>query len=72
MVLPALPEIGEALHTSQSTVAWVLTAYLISASIATPCSGGSATCSGKQRVLLIVLASLIVGSVVAATTTRSP
>ncbi len=27
MVLPALPEIGHALHTSQSTVAWVLTAY---------------------------------------------
>ena len=35
MVLPALPEIGKALHTSQSTVAWVLTAYLLSASVTT-------------------------------------
>ncbi|MDX6597163.1 MAG: hypothetical protein QOE87_1050 [Gaiellales bacterium] len=68
MVLPALPEIGRALHTSQSTVAWVLTAYLISASVATPVLGRLGDMFGKKRVLLIVLASLIVGSVVAALT----
>lgn len=68
MVLPALPEIGQALHTSQSTVAWVLTAYLISASVATPVLGRLGDMFGKKRVLLIVLGSLIAGSVVAALT----
>jgi EmrB/QacA subfamily drug resistance transporter len=68
MVLPALPEIGDALHTSQSTVAWVLTAYLISASVATPLLGRLGDMFGKKRVLLIVLAFLIVGSVLAALT----
>ena len=68
MVLPALPEIGRALHTSQSTVAWVLTAYLISASVATPVLGRLGDMFGKKRVLLIVLACLIVGSVLAALT----
>jgi MFS family permease len=68
MVLPALPEIGRALHTSQSTVAWVLTAYLISASVATPVLGRLGDMFGKKRVLLIVLALLIVGSLLAALT----
>ncbi len=72
MVLPALPEIGHALHTSQSTVAWVLTAYLISASVATPVLGRLGDMFGKKRVLLIVLASLIVGSVLAALTSSVP
>ena len=56
MVLPALPEIGKALNTSQSTVAWVLTAYLISASVATPVLGRLGDMHGKKRVLLFVLA----------------
>jgi MFS family permease len=68
MVLPALPEIGRALHTSQSTVAWVLTAYLISASVATPVLGRLGDMFGKKRLLLIVLAFLIIGSVLAALT----
>jgi MFS family permease len=72
MVLPALPEIGRALHTSQSTVAWVLTAYLISASVATPVLGRLGDMFGKKRVLLIVLALLIVGSLLAALTSSVP
>jgi EmrB/QacA subfamily drug resistance transporter len=72
MVLPALPEIGRALHTSQSTVAWVLTAYLISASVATPVLGRLGDMFGKKRVLLIVLAALIAGSVLAALATSVP
>ena len=72
MVLPALPEIGKALNTSQSTVAWVLTAYLISASVATPVLGRLGDMFGKKKVLLIVLASLIVGSVIAAMTSSVP
>jgi EmrB/QacA subfamily drug resistance transporter len=72
MVLPALPEIGRALHTSQSTVAWVLTAYLISASVATPVLGRLGDMFGKKKVLLIVLAFLIAGSLLAALTSSVP
>ena len=68
MVLPALPEIGRALHTSQTTVAWVLTAYLVSASVATPVLGRLGDMFGKKKVLLIVLACLVAGSVLAALT----
>jgi MFS family permease len=68
MVLPALPEIGKALHTSQDTVAWVLTAYLVSASVATPVLGRLGDMFGKKKVLLIVLVLLVSGSVLAALT----
>ena len=69
MVVPALPEIGAKLHTSQSTVTWVLTAYLLSASVATPILGRLGDMFGKKRVLVGVLGSLVLGSVVAALTT---
>ncbi len=69
MVVPALPELGDKLHTSQSTVTWVLTAYLLSASVATPILGRLGDMFGKKHVLVAVLASLVVGSVVAALTT---
>ncbi len=68
LVVPALPTIGRDLHTTQSTVTWVLTAYLLSASVATPILGRLGDMFGKKRMLVIVLASLVVGSVVAATT----
>ncbi|MDX6376975.1 MAG: hypothetical protein QOE98_1278 [Gaiellaceae bacterium] len=68
LVVPALPTIGHDLHTTQATVTWVLTAYLLSASVATPILGRLGDMFGKKRVLVAVLASLVVGSVVAATT----
>jgi EmrB/QacA subfamily drug resistance transporter len=68
MVLPALPEIGKALHTSQSTVAWVLTAYLVSASVATPVLGRLGDMFGKKKMLVAVLVFLVAGSLLAALT----
>ena len=68
LVVPALPTIGEELGTTQSTVSWILTAYLLSASVATPILGRFGDIYGKKRILVMVLASLVVGSVVAATT----
>lgn len=54
MVAPALPEIQHTLHTSESTVAWVLTAYLLSASVATPIIGRLGDIHGKEKSLLVV------------------
>ena len=50
----------------------MLTAYLISASVATPVLGRLGDMFGKKKVLLIVLAFLIVGSVLAALTSSVP
>jgi predicted MFS family arabinose efflux permease len=47
LVVPALPEIQASLHTSESAVAWVLTAFLLSASVFRS-SVGSATCTARS------------------------
>ena len=66
MVAPALPAIQHAVGTSQNSVTWVLTVYLLTASIATPVLGRLGDMFGKEKVLLWVLAGFGVGSVVAA------
>jgi EmrB/QacA subfamily drug resistance transporter len=66
LVAPALPEIEHALHTSENSVSWVLTSYLLSASVATPLIGRLGDMYGKERLLMIVLALLAVGTVVSA------
>jgi len=63
LVLPALPVFERDLHTSETSVSWILTAYLLSASIATPIIGRLGDMHGKERVLLIVLIILAVGTV---------
>jgi EmrB/QacA subfamily drug resistance transporter len=69
LVAPALPELQHALHTSENSVSWVLTAYLLSASIATPVIGRLGDMYGKERLLTIVLVLLAVGTVVSALST---
>jgi EmrB/QacA subfamily drug resistance transporter len=69
LVAPALPNIQHALHTSEDSVSWVLTAYLLSASVATPVIGRLGDMHGKERMLLIVLALLSLGTVVSALAT---
>jgi len=68
LVLPALPAIRGDLHSSQATMSWLLTAYLLSASIATPILGRVGDLYGKQRMLLVVFAALSVGSLMAGLT----
>ena len=65
LVVPVLPTIQHDLHTSQSTVTWVLTAYLLSASIFTPILGRVGDMVGKERMLVVTLAALAVGSAMA-------
>jgi predicted MFS family arabinose efflux permease len=52
LVAPALPEIQRDLHTSTTAVAWILTAYLLSASIFTPIVGRLGDMFGKERTLV--------------------
>jgi EmrB/QacA subfamily drug resistance transporter len=66
LVIPVLPTIQAGLHTSQNTVTWVLTAYLVSASIFTPIIGRLGDMWGKERMLVAALIALTAGSVLAA------
>lgn len=66
LVTPVLPTIQESLHTNQNTVTWVLTAYLLSASIFTPIMGRIGDMIGKERVFVATMSALAVGSLLAA------
>jgi EmrB/QacA subfamily drug resistance transporter len=70
LVAPALPDIQHALHTSVNSVSWVLTVYLLSASIATPLMGRLGDMYGKERLLVAVLAVLCVATVLCALATN--
>ncbi len=61
LVIPVLPTIQAGLHTSQNTVTWVLTAYLLSASIFTPIMGRLGDMYGKERWLVLALVALAAG-----------
>jgi EmrB/QacA subfamily drug resistance transporter len=69
LVAPALPDLQHALGTSVSSISWVLTAYLLSASIATPMIGRLGDMYGKERLLVVVLVVLCLGTVVTALAT---
>jgi len=69
LVSPVLALLQHSLHTDQSTVTWVLTAYLLSASVCTPILGRVGDMIGKKKVLVAVLATLAIGSILAALAT---
>ncbi|MYS18949.1 drug resistance transporter, EmrB/QacA subfamily [Streptomyces sp. DvalAA-14] len=70
LVTPVLPTIQQDLHTNQNTVTWVLTAYLLSASIFTPIMGRIGDILGKERVFVATLGALAAGSLLAALATN--
>jgi EmrB/QacA subfamily drug resistance transporter len=65
-VAPALPVIQEELHASATATAWVFTGYLLSASVLTPIVGRLGDMFGKERTLVVSLAVLAVGVLMAA------
>ena len=67
LVVPVLPALQQEFGTSPSLITWTLTAWLLSAAIATPILGRVGDMVGKRRTLLVVLAALAVGSLISAT-----
>ncbi len=65
-VIPALPTIQRSLHTTETGVTWLLTAYLLAASVATPILGRLGDIHGKERILLWTLVALAFGTLLAA------
>ena len=64
-VVPALPTIQRDLHTSENGVTWVLTAYLLSASVGTAIIGRLGDMYGKEHLLLWTLVVLCAGTLLA-------
>ncbi|MDQ6775410.1 MAG: MFS transporter [Actinomycetota bacterium] len=71
-VVPALPSIQHSLHASESGVTWLLTGYLLSASVGTSILGRLGDMYGKERVLLWTLVVLVGGTLLGALATSLP
>lgn len=72
LVAPALPVIGHDLGASTEDISWVLTAYLLAASVLTPILGRLGDIAGKRKVLLAVLVILAAGTLLAALAPNLP
>jgi EmrB/QacA subfamily drug resistance transporter len=68
-VIPALTTIQHDLHTTETGVTWLLTGYLLSASVGTSILGRLGDMYGKERLLLYTLGLLAVGTLVSALST---
>ncbi|HEX6696091.1 MAG TPA: MFS transporter [Solirubrobacteraceae bacterium] len=66
MVIPALPELQAEFHANPADATWLLTAFLLTSSVATPLLGRLGDMHGKERWLLLSLAIFGVGSLIAA------
>jgi EmrB/QacA subfamily drug resistance transporter len=66
LVTPVLPTIQADLNTSTTTVTWVITAWLLTASVATPLLGRVGDMVGKERTLLVAVGAIAAGSALAA------
>jgi EmrB/QacA subfamily drug resistance transporter len=65
-VIPALPTFQHVLHTTETGTTWLLTAFLVSASVGTSVIGRLGDMYGKERLLLWTLLVLAAGTLLAA------
>jgi len=65
IVAPALPTIGRALANVE-LLSWVVTAYLISTTVATPLFGKLSDIYGRRRMMLVAVGVFVLGSVACA------
>jgi EmrB/QacA subfamily drug resistance transporter len=66
VVSPALPELERSFDATASSIAWILTGYLLAASVATPIIGKLGDLYGRARVLTLVLLVFALGSAICA------
>lgn len=65
-IVPAVQAVQQSLHASTEWSAWLVTVYLIVATVATPAMGRLGDLHGRRRMLLIGLGVFVLGSVAAA------
>jgi EmrB/QacA subfamily drug resistance transporter len=71
-VVPALPTMQHDLGTSETGITWLLTGYLLAASVGTSILGRLGDMYGKERLLLLTLAILAAGTLLAAVSNSLP
>jgi MFS family permease len=64
VVVPAIPALAEKMDASTAATSWVLTGFLLSASVSTPIVGKLGDVHGRGRVLAVVLLLFAAGGVV--------
>lgn len=69
LVVPIQTRLPDLLHANRDDTAWVVTATLLAAAVITPIAGRLGDMYGKRRIVLVLLATLVVGSVIAAVST---
>ncbi|MFF8032604.1 MFS transporter [Streptomyces sp. NPDC016626] len=65
LVIPIVGQLPQLLDAPASDTAWAVTATLLAAAVATPVMGRLGDMYGKRRMLLLSMAMLVIGSVVA-------
>ena len=70
LLVPLIPALPGIFDTSVDTASWLITISLLAGAVATPILTKLADMYGKRRMVLIVLALMVVGSVLMAVTTN--
>src|SRR3954451_17382572 len=66
LIIPALPAITAEVHATPAGASWLMTGYLLAASVATPLVGKLGDLYGRGKMLTWVMAIFIAGSVTCA------
>ncbi len=66
VIAPALPLVAQRYDASPTDVVWLITAFLLTAAIATPLAGRLGDQYGRRRLLLCSVGAFVVGSLVCA------
>ncbi|WP_243075767.1 MFS transporter [Microbacterium sp. SS28] len=66
LVVPIQSKLPELLDASREDTAWVVTSTLLAAAIITPIAGRLGDMYGKRRIVLVLLAVMVAGSIIAA------
>jgi MFS family permease len=72
LIIPAVPLLERTLHTTTTGATWLLTGYLLSAAIATPILGRIGDMVGKEKMIVIVLITMSVGTLISGLATTLP
>ncbi|MBD8476988.1 MFS transporter [Microbacterium sp. CFBP 8794] len=69
LVVPIQSQLPQLLDASRDDTAWVVTSTLLAAAVTTPIAGRLGDMYGKRRIVLVLLAVMMLGSVIAALST---
>ena len=69
LVVPIQSRLPELLDASREDTAWVVTSTLLAAAVLTPIAGRLGDMYGKRRIILVLVAVMVAGSVIAALST---